>query len=86
MFLKGLRAWKKRWKKLTDRKFILSSQLTGMDTMIEKMKETFSADMVEETGRQIRSNKETLGELQIQKGVLLDVWKISIPCEAKSPR
>lgn len=36
------------------------------------MKETFSADMVEETGRQIRSNKKTLGELQIQKGVLLE--------------
>ena len=49
-----------------------NSSPTGMDTMIEKMKETFSADMVEETGRQIRSNKETLGELQIQKGVLLE--------------
>ena len=62
----------KEMEKLTDRKFILSSQLTGMDTMIEKMKETFSADMVEETDRQIRSNKESLGELQIQKGVLLE--------------
>ena len=28
--------------------------------------------MVEETDRQIRSNKESLGELQIQKGVLLE--------------
>ena len=62
----------KEMEKLTDRKFILSSQLTGMDTMIGKMKETFSADMVEETDRQIRSNKESLGELQIQKGVLLE--------------
>ena len=62
----------KEMEKLTDRKFILSSQLTGMDTMIEKMKETFSADMVEETDRQIRRNKESLGELQIQKGVLLE--------------
>lgn len=62
----------KEMEKLTDRKFILSSQLTGMDTMIEKMKETFSADMVEETDRQIRSNEESLGELQIQKGVLLE--------------
>ena len=62
----------KEREKLTDRKFILSSQLTGMDTMLEKMKETFSTDMVKETDRQIRSNKETLGELQIQKGVLLE--------------
>lgn len=67
-----IRKKKEKVRKLTDRKFILSSQLTGMDTMIEKMKETFSADMVEETDRQIRSNKETLGELQIQKGVLLE--------------
>ena len=39
---------------------------------MEKMKETFSTNMVEETDRQIRSNKESLGELQIQKGVLLE--------------
>lgn len=70
--LERIESMEKEREKLTDRKFILSSQLTGMDTMIEKMKETFSADMVEETGRQIRSNKETLGELQIQKGVLLE--------------
>lgn len=70
--LERIESMEKEMEKLTDRKFILSSQLTGMDTMIEKMKETFSADMVEETGRQIRSNKETLGELQIQKGVLLE--------------
>lgn len=70
--LERIESMEKEMEKLTDRKFILSSQLTGMDTMIEKMKETFSADMVEETDRQIRSNKETLGELQIQKGVLLE--------------
>lgn len=70
--LERIKSMEKEMEKLTDRKFILSSQLTGMDTMIEKMKETFSADMVEETDRQIRSNKETLGELQIQKGVLLE--------------
>lgn len=70
--LERIENMEKEMEKLTDRKFILSSQLTGMDTMIEKMKETFSADMVEETDRQIRSNKETLGELQIQKGVLLE--------------
>ena len=70
--LERIESMEKEMEKLTDRKFMLSSQLTGMDTMIEKMKETFSADMVEETGRQIRSNKETLGELQIQKGVLLE--------------
>ena len=70
--LERIESMEKEMEKLTDRKFILSSQLTGMDTMIEKMKETFSADMVEETGRQIRSNKEILGELQIQKGVLLE--------------
>ena len=70
--LERIESMEKEMEKLTDRKFILSSQLTGMDTMIEKMKETFSTDMVEETDRQIRSNKETLGELQIQKGVLLE--------------
>ena len=70
--LERIESMEKERERLTDRKFILSSQLTGMDTMIEKMKETFSADMVEETDRQIRSNKETLGELQIQKGVLLE--------------
>lgn len=70
--LERIESMEKEMEKLTDRKFILSSQLTGMDTMIEKMKETFSVDMVEETDRQIRSNKETLGELQIQKGVLLE--------------
>ena len=70
--LERIENMEKEMEKLTDRKFILSSQLTGMDTMIEKMKETFSADMVEETDRQIHSNKETLGELQIQKGVLLE--------------
>lgn len=70
--LERIESMEKEMEKLTDRKFILSSQLTGMDTMLEKMKETFSADMVEETDRQIRSNKETLGELQIQKGVLLE--------------
>lgn len=70
--LERIESMEKEMEKLTDRKFILSSQLTGMDTMIEKMKETFSVDMVEETGRRIRSNKETLGELQIQKGVLLE--------------
>ena len=71
-FSRMIESMEKEMEKLTDRKFILSSQLTGMDTMIEKMKETFSTDMVEETDRQIRSNKETLGELQIQKGVLLE--------------
>ena len=70
--LERIESMEKEMEKLTDRKFVLSSQLTGMDTMIEKMKETFSTDMVEETDRQIRSNKETLGELQIQKGVLLE--------------
>lgn len=70
--LERIESMEKEMEKLTDRKFILSSQLTGMDTMLEKMKETFSADMVEETDRQIRSNKETLGEMQIQKGVLLE--------------
>lgn len=70
--LERIESMEKEMEKLIDRKFILSSQLTGMDTMIEKMKETFSTDMVEETDRQIRSNKETLGELQIQKGVLLE--------------
>lgn len=70
--LERIESMEKEMEKLTDRKFILSSQLTGMDTVIEKMKETFSADMVEETDRQIRSNKESLGELQIQKGVLLE--------------
>lgn len=70
--LERIESMEKERERLTDRKFILSSQLTGMDTMLEKMKETFSADMVEETDRQIRSNKETLGELQIQKGVLLE--------------
>ena len=70
--LERIESMEKEMEKLTDRKFILSSQLTGMDTVIEKMKEAFSADMVEETDRQIRSNKETLGELQIQKGVLLE--------------
>ena len=70
--LERIESMEKEMEKLTDRKFILSSQLTGMDTMIEKMRETFSVDMVEETDRQIRSNKETLGELQIQKGVLLE--------------
>ena len=58
--LERIESMEKRWKNLLTEKFILSSQLTGMDTMIEKMKETFSADMVEETGRQIRSNKESL--------------------------
>lgn len=70
--LERIESMEKEREKLTDRKFILSSQLTGMDTMLEKMKETFSTDMVKETDRQIRSNKETLGELQIQKGVLLE--------------
>lgn len=70
--LERIESMEKEMEKLTDRKFILSSQLTGMDTMLEKMKETFSTNMVEETDRQIRSNKETLGELQIQKGVLLE--------------
>ena len=70
--LERIESMEKEMEKLTDRKFVLSSQLTGMDTMIEKMKETFSTNMVEETDRQIRSNKETLGELQIQKGVLLE--------------
>ena len=70
--LERIESMEKEMEKLTDRKFILSSQLTGMDTVIEKMKETFSSDMVEETDRQIRSNKESLGELQIQKGVLLE--------------
>lgn len=70
--LERIESMEKEREKLTDRKFILSSQLTGMDTMLEKMKETFSTDMMKETDRQIRSNKETLGELQIQKGVLLE--------------
>lgn len=70
--LERIESMEKEMEKLTDRKFILSSQLTGMDTMLEKMKETFSTNMVEETDRQIRSNKESLGELQIQKGVLLE--------------
>lgn len=70
--LERIESMEKEREKLTDKKFILSSQLTGMDTMLEKMKETFSTDMVKETDRQIRSNKETLGELQIQKGVLLE--------------
>lgn len=70
--LERIESMEKEMEKLTDRKFILSSQLTGMDTMLEKMKETFSTNMVQETDRQIRSNKETLGELQIQKGVLLE--------------
>ena len=70
--LERIESMEKERERLTDRKFILSSQLTGMDTMLEKMKETFSTNMVEETDRQIRSNKETLGELQIQKGVLLE--------------
>lgn len=69
--LERIESMEKEMEKLIDRKFILSSQLTGMDTMIEKMKETFSTDMVEETDRQIHSNKESLGELQIQK----DMWK-----------
>ena len=46
--LERIESMEKEREKLTDRKFILSSQLTGMDTMIEKMKETFSTDMVEE--------------------------------------
>ena len=70
--LERIESMEKEMEILTDRKFILSSQLTGMDTMLEKMKETFSTNMVQETDRQIRSNKETLGELQIQKGVLLE--------------
>ena len=70
--LERIESMEKERERLTDRKFILSSQLTGMDTMLEKMKETFSTNMVEETDRQIRSNKETLGELQIKKGVLLE--------------
>lgn len=70
--LERIESMEKEREKLTDKKFILSSQLTGMDTMLEKMKETFSTDMVKETDRQIHSNKETLGELQIQKGVLLE--------------
>lgn len=70
--LERIESMEKERERLTDRKFILSSQITGMDTMLQKMKETFSTDMVKETDRQIRSNKETLGELQIQKGVLLE--------------
>ena len=70
--LERIKNMEKELEKLADKKFILSSQLTGMDTMVEKMKETFSADMLEETDRKIRSNNETLGELQIRKGVLLE--------------
>lgn len=32
----------KEMEKIASRKFILSSQLVGIDTVIEKMKETFS--------------------------------------------
>lgn len=70
--LKRIENMEKEMEKLMDRKFVLSSQLTGMDTMIEKLKETFSGEMAEETDRKIRSNKDALGELQIQKGVLLE--------------
>lgn len=70
--LKRIENMEKEMEKLMDRKFVLSSQLTGMDTMIEKLKETFSGEMVEETDRRIRSSNEAIGELQIQKGVLLE--------------
>ncbi len=59
----------KEMEKLTDRKFILSSQLTGMDTVIEKMKETFSADMVKKQTGRFAVTRNLLRELQIQKGV-----------------
>ena len=70
--LKRIENMEKEMEKLMDRKFVLSSQLTGMDTMIEKLKETFSGEMMEETDRRIRSSNEAIGELQIQKGVLLE--------------
>ena len=62
----------KEMEKIASRKFILSSQLVGIDTVIEKMKETFSEDTVKEVDRQICDNKAALGEMQVQKGILLE--------------
>lgn len=58
--------------KLTDKKLLLSSQLTDMEIMLEKMKGSFSEDIVNETDSQIRNNRAVLEELQIRKGILLE--------------
>lgn len=57
---------------LEDRKFALNANIVGMETVLTKLKESFSDESIEAVDSQIRDSKKLLGNLQVQKGVLLE--------------
>lgn len=57
---------------LEDRKFVLNANIVGMETVLTKLKESFSGESIETVDSRIRDSKKLLGNLQVQKGVLLE--------------
>lgn len=57
---------------LEDRKFALNANIVGMETVLTKLKESFSSESIEAVDSRIRDSKKLLGNLQVQKGVLLE--------------
>jgi len=57
---------------LEDRKFALNANIVGMETVLTKLKESFSGELIEAIDSRIRDSKKLLGNLQVQKGVLLE--------------
>lgn len=57
---------------LEDRKFVLNANIVGMETVLTKLKESFSGESIETVEGRIRDSKKLLGNLQVQKGVLLE--------------
>lgn len=57
---------------LTDKKMLLSAELTGMDAGLMILKDGFSSESIKELDAKIGRTKENLGALQVRKGTLLE--------------